>query len=173
LPIINTSHVIKLAFAGLLCVLLVTACSSPRATSSVGAPSGPNTIDQIRLVALPVALNLDRRPGVDGFGIKVYGLNQNQAKPQEIRRGTIEIVMYDGLLPSGTNVIEPRCTWSYPATELRQYELKSTIGLAYQIAPRWGEKKPEHNRITVVARYKMDADTMIESAPSVISVPSQ
>jgi hypothetical protein len=131
----------------------------------------PDSIDQIRLVALPVALNLDRRPGLDGFGVKVYGLSYKQPKPQPIRRGIIEILMYDGLLPSGTNQVQPRCAWSYAASELGQYELHSTIGLAYQFAPRWGENKPTQNHITVVARYRPAEDQLIESAPSVIAVP--
>ena len=172
LPRINTPQAIRLSFAAVLCIVVATACSSRRVAFSRDS-SGAEAVDQIRLVALPVALNLDRRPGTDGFGVKIYGLSQSHAKPQPIRQGAIEILMYDGLLPSGTNVVEPLCTWSYPAAELRQYELKSTIGLAYQLAPRWGDKRPTQNRITVMGRYKRDADAVVESAPSVITIPSQ
>ena len=156
-----------------MCLLLITACSTPRSGPLLGDDSGDAVVDQIRLVAIPVALNLDRRPGVDGFGVKVYGLSSSHAKPRPIRQGSVEILMYDGLLPSGTNAVEPRSVWTYSADELRKYELKSTIGLAYQIAPRWGVNKPVHNRITVVARYNPTADTVVESAPSVITIPSQ
>jgi hypothetical protein len=160
-----------LSFAGLVGLIFLSACSTPSSAPLLGSDSGSDAVDQIRLVAIPVALNLDRRPGVDGFGVKVYGLSSSRAKPQQIRQGSIDILMYDGLLPLGTNALEPKCTWSYTATDLRQYELKSTIGLAYQIAPRWGTNRPAHTRITVMARYKPAADTVIESAPSVITVP--
>ena len=80
--------------------------------------------------------------------------------------------MFDGVL-IGTNAIEPLCTWTYSAGELRQYEMNSTIGLAYQFAPRWGDKRPNQNRFTVVARYNPDGEKALESAPSVISVGQQ
>jgi hypothetical protein len=154
-------------------ILLLSGCAGRSPKPAAPAATDAGQIDQIRLVAVPVALNLDRRPGLDGFGVKVYGLSHSHAKPQAIRRGNIEILMYDGLLPGGTNDVQPRCAWNYPASDLGQYEMISTIGLAYQFAPRWGDTKPTHNRITVIARYKPHADAIIESAPSVITVPAQ
>jgi len=157
----------------MLLMLLLPGCSTSR-TAKAPPTSTVTTrhVDEIRLVAVPMALNFDRQPGPDGFAVKVYGLNHGSVRPQEIRQGAIQLFMFDGVL-IGTNAIEPLCTWTYSAGELRQYEMNSTIGLAYQFAPRWGDKRPNQNRFTVVARYNPDGEKALESAPSVISVGQQ
>lgn len=129
-------------------------------------------IDQLRLLSVPVALNLDQRPGTDGFCVKVYGVSRSHPKPVPIRNGIVEIMMFDGLLTGSTNAPQPLCTWKYTAEQLPQYELKAAVGTGYQLAPTWGEKRPLQNRITVVARYLSTAGLTLASAPSVISVPS-
>lgn len=161
-----TCHVVILLWA----LLLLTACRSPRPKSSPPSIASSARIEQIHLIAFPVALNLDQRPGVDGFGIKIYALSRERPKPFAIRGGAIEVIMYDGLL-TGTNVVEPRASWRYSASELPKYEVKGAVGAGYQIGPRWGTNLPLQSRITVIARYHPADGPFLQSAPSIIAIP--
>jgi hypothetical protein len=151
-------------------VALLAACSSPR--PKTGAPAAaPMTgrIEEIHLLAIPMALNLDQKPGLDGFGIKVYAINRALPKPLPIRDGTLEILMYDGFVDD-TNA-RPRCTWKYQPEELAKYERTATVGPAYEFAPRWTTNNPSQNRITVIARYTSPEGAPLDSAASIIAVP--
>ena len=157
----------------MLVVIGLLGCASPKVKTPTTPPAEGLAIDQLRLLSVPVALNLDQQPGLDGFCVKVFGVSRSHPKPVPIREGVVEIMMFDGLLPKGTNAPQPLCTWKYAAEELPQYELKGAVGTGYQLSPLWGEKRPARNRITVFARYLSPAGFTLGSAPSVISIPSQ
>lgn len=133
------------------------------------ADSGP--VDEINLLAIPVALNLDARPGPDGFVIKIYASNKKRPKPVPLENGTLEVLMFDGI-PGTTAELSapPLRTWTYPGDSLRQYEIRTSIGIGYQFAPQWGDAPPAQSRISVVARYTSREGATVTSAPSIISV---
>src|SRR6185369_2066764 len=67
----------------------------PRPAVSEG--SAQSGIHELNLLAIPVALNFDQKPGPDGFIVKVYAGNRRQPKPLPIENGKLEIIMYDGI----------------------------------------------------------------------------
>ena len=158
-----------------LCLLatgLWSGCvSEPKSRKPAAASSGGGTIEEINLLAVPVALNLDDKPGLDGFAIKVYAGSRKLPKPIAIQSGKIEVLMYDGIpgVTEGAS-LEPRRVWTYTAAELKPFEIRTSIGTGYQLAPLWGDAAPTRNKITVVVRYISPEGRSITSAPSVISV---
>jgi hypothetical protein len=165
------------AASGVCCLLLGLALASGLgcvAEKEVRKPvyhsdsTGGGLIQEINLLAMPVALNFDRQPGPDGFLIKIYASNRKRAKPFAIETGNIEIMMYDGLPDSASE--RPRRTWAYTAEELRPYVIQTSIGVGYQVAPLWGEAKPTHSKIAVLVRYTPLEGPPISSAPSIIAV---
>ena len=133
--------------------------------------TGGQPITEINLLAIPVALNFDDKPGPDGFVIKVFANSRKRPKTQPIESGTIDVLMFDGV-PGGPDSasLQPLRIWSYSAQELKSFEVHGSIGTGYQLAPRWGDAKPTGNSISVVVRYTARSGASIASAPSVISV---
>lgn len=158
------------ACAALLLGLASGCVSEKQARKSVPAvePSGP--IRQINLLAVPVAWNLDSRPGPDGFVIKIYAGNPKRPKPVPIDSGSIEVRMYDGI-PGVTAPADtaPRRVWTYTAAELRLYQIQSSIGPGYQLVIPWGDAKPASDKITVVVSYAPPQGAPVVSAPSIIA----
>lgn len=155
------------------CVLcLGVGCVTESPNASAGA-RGPSTaaIEEINLLAIPVAVNLDQNPGLDGFVIKVYASNRSRPKPMIIGSGTIEVFMFDGIMGFTTaHDAAPRQTWQYPAAELKEFQIESSIGTAYQLALTWGESGPTGSKISVLVRYTPPQGPPVISAPSIISV---
>ncbi len=163
-----------LVLAAVLLLATATGCVSeprqskpaPRVTDSGDAP-----IQEIDVLALPVALNLDQKPGPDGFLIKVFATNRKKPKAIAIDEGKIEVFMFDGVLGITQPVTsEPKQTWTYSAKDLKLYEIRSSVGIGYQLSPTWGDAKPAGSKITVGVRYTPPNGRFINSAPSVISV---
>ncbi|MFO1497711.1 MAG: hypothetical protein U1G07_04840 [Verrucomicrobiota bacterium] len=164
---------VKLFSLSLVACLLAGCVSEPKAKAPVSHSDGDGggPIDEINLLAIPVALNMDQNPGLDGFVIKVYASNHSRPKPVAIERGKIEILMFDGI-PGVTRdaAAQPRRVWTYAAEELKPFEIHTSIGTGYQLAPLWGADEPSGNKITVGVRYTPPQGPAVNSAPSIISV---
>ena len=146
---------------------LLVGCSS--GDKRLTAPTrGP--ITELHMLAVPVALNLDPRPGPDSLAVKIYAGNLRDAKPVAITSGTLELMMFDGILKKSTNAPTPLHTWTYPARELPRYQFKASIGIGYEFTASWTTNKPTAAKITLISRYLPDSGTPIYSAPSTISV---
>ena len=152
-------------------LLLLPACvSENQSKAPVPAPASAGRIQEINLLALPMALDFDGLPGVDGFVLKIYATNRKATKPLPLDDGKVEVLMYDGIPnPSGPG-LQPAKIWTFTATELKRYEIHTSIGVGYQLSLLWGEAKPSRNRISVIARYTSAAGAILTSAPSVIAV---
>jgi len=124
---------------------------------------GGGAIDSLSVLSFPVAVNLDGVPGTDGFAIKVYAGNLRTAKTREITRGSLEVLLYDGV--KGSDSAPPLRTWTFTAEQLRQYRIHATIGVGYQLALRWGENRPTQPRFSIVTRLAR------EGLPDVVSAP--
>jgi hypothetical protein len=149
-----------------------TAEKSDRA-AAVAAPA-QSPIDELNMLAVPVALNLDHLPGLDGFMIKVYPARRKQPKSVPIENGQLEIFMYDGLVSVDTvEVPKPKRVWTYTAAELKKFEIRTAIGVGYQFAPLWGEARPTRDKITVIVRYTSSSGAMVSSAPSAVAISLQ
>lgn len=149
-----------------------TGCVTERAAGPpIQGRSAGAAIEEINLLAIPVAVNLDQTPGLDGFVIKVYASNRDRPKPVQIEDGALDIFMFDGILGVTTTASsEPLRTWHYTAAEIGEFEIKSSIGTGYQFALLWGGAEPPGSKISVVVRYTPARGTPVVSAPSIISV---
>lgn len=155
-----------------LCLGAGVGCVTESRNASAGT-RGPSTaaVEEINLLAIPVAVNLDQNPGLDGFVIKVYASNRSRPKPMIIGSGTIEVFMFDGIMGFTTaQDAAPRQTWQYSAAELKEFQIESSIGTAYQLALTWGESGPTGSKISVLVRYTPPQGSPVISAPSIISV---
>jgi hypothetical protein len=152
----------------LIAAMMVAGCSSSR--PSPGG-SAPRLVERLDLLLTPVALDLDGRPGADGFGVRIYASNRRSAFGSPILEGTLEILMYDGTIRTDELAkATPLRTWRYPASELKPHSQKTSIGLGYRFGLSWGEQRPRGDRITVVARYQGPGDYVVVSAPGAISL---
>ena len=142
------------------------ACSSPRSSSASGAT---RPIERLDLLLTPMALDLDGRPGADGFGVRVYASGRRSAFGSPIGQGALEILMFDGTIRAeDLPLATPLRTWRYEAAELKPFAQKTSIGTGYRFALSWGEQKPRGERITVLARYVAPDKLTVTSAPGAI-----
>jgi hypothetical protein len=163
-----------LAALMLLSLLLGSAgcvTSGPRAKP---APNGRSSgrIDELDLVTMPVAVNLESKLGLNGIEVKIYACDYQRPKPQPIKEGTLEILMFEGLVGDSFDQTN-RCRhlWSFPARDLVTSAVSTTVGTGYLFPLAWGKDRPHADKITVVARYLPPQGPMIYSAPSYISIP--
>jgi hypothetical protein len=130
-------------------------------------------LDEINLVALPVPINLESLPGIDGIVVKIYGVNYKHPRTQPIDSGTLEILMYDGLVRgSADETNQCRHIWTFTAQELQAYAFTTTVGTGYFFRLGWGKDKPQRDKITVVARYQPRQGQAVYCAPSYIAIPA-
>jgi len=154
-------------------LLCLAGCGTARdGNSDTARPS--KGIGELHLLAVPLAINSDQSPGADGFAVKVYAVDPTRPKTQPIGEGTLEILMFDGLIPGtfpGTN--SPRHVWTYPAIQLPRYKHTGIVGDGYEFTPHWTTNQPKADQITVAARYRPLQGPPVLSAPSIITVVSQ
>ena len=120
---------------------------------------------------MPVAVNLDARPGADGFAIKIYAGGRGNPRPTAITKGTLEILMYDGVLMAPRpEEVPPLHRWTFTANYLDAHQFRTAIGIGYAFTLAWETNRPMQNRITVLARYVPPEGSPVYSSPSTLSV---
>ncbi len=147
--------------------LWLAACSTPPRPRVFPATGD---LVELNVITLPVGLDLDGRPGLDGFSIKVFGNTTSNPKPVPIRAGTLEVVMFDGSIYGLTNLPPPLKIWSFSGAELRQHEFTARIGTGYEFLLAWGTNVPTRRMITVGARYTAPDGRIMTSSPSSVTV---
>jgi hypothetical protein len=139
-------------------------------------PSGPpaatkGPVEQLHLLTGPAALDLDQVPGPDGFAARVYASSGQTSATVVLSQGTLEILMFDGLLKdTNAAAATPLRVWTFPAGQLRKYEQRTSVGVAYVLTLLWGESRPTQSRVTVAARYLPAKGPPLSSGASTISV---
>ena len=147
--------------------LLLCGCSSPKQQSELFSAG---ELVQLNIITSPVGLDIDGRPGLDGFSAKVYANTPNNPKTVRIRGGVLEVLMFDGTLYGLTNVPPPLRIWTFPSEELRTHEFNGRIGTGYEFLLPWGGDRPTHRIITVAARYTSANGNVLTSRPSSVTV---
>lgn len=153
-----------LSFVSVAFALLLLGCASDGPLTSHGP------ITELNMLAVPVALNLDGLPGPDTVAVKIYAGNPREAKPVPITSGSLELLMFDGLLKKSTNAPTPLQIWTFPARQLKRYEFKASIGTGYELTASWTTNKPRAAKITLISRYVPDSGAPIYSSPGTISI---
>jgi len=135
-------------------------------------PGGAGEIDALHVFSLPVALDLDGRPGPDGFGLTVYASNAGGAKGIPIKDGRVEILMFDGALAADaiTNA-QPRRVWTFTPTELKKQAIHTSLGTGYRFTLPWLDRPPTQSRITILARIASARRPPVQSAATIVAVP--
>jgi hypothetical protein len=131
-----------------------------------------NTVRELHLFGVPVAVNLDQDPDPDGFAVTVYAANGRAASGLPIKKGRLEIALYDGGKVKISPEHQPLRVWTYDSAALKAHVARSSIGWGYRFAPIW-ETHPTRDRFTVVVRYVAPTGEIIASSPSVISMRLQ
>jgi hypothetical protein len=154
--------------AVLLLAVVLSGCRSPAPD-----PVRQYAVEELNLLAMPVALNLDNLPGPDGFAVKVYAGSRAEPKPIRITHGTLEVVIYDGVVPvTALLATPPLRVWRFGPDQLPLYETKTSIGVGYDFTLSWEENRPARNQITVTSRYTSPEGRVLYAAPTPITVIS-
>lgn len=154
---------------GLAAVLLLGGCSSPGGKPLIPAATSGELLE-LNVLTAPVGLDIDGRPGIDGFSVKVFANNASNPKPVPIRSGTLEILMFDGTLFGRTNLPPALRTWMFTSEQLRLYEFTARIGTGYEFLLAWGENVPTRRIISVGARYTAPDGHVLTSSLSSVTV---
>jgi hypothetical protein len=149
---------------------LLSACVSGQKKAARPQAEVPGDVVEVHLMTSPIGLNLDNTPGPDGFEAKIFFNDGRNPKPVPVRKGALEILMFDGTLRAGGEGVQPLKTWRFSMEELAALEFKSKIGTGYNFTLAWGENKPTRQNISVAARYIPSAGEPIFSAPSTVTV---
>ncbi len=160
-----------LCAVALLMMLLGSGC----ATGGAGGGSAGNSgVDQLHLFAVPVAVDIDQLPGPDGVAVRVYASSGERAKGVTIKKGLLEILMYDGAMTEINPANQtPLRTWSFQPEQLKAGSGSSSLGVGYRFVLPWEQNVPTLGRVTVLARYTAPKGRPIYSSPSGISVTAK
>ncbi len=163
-----------LVLLGRILVLLLVGWVAGPIKSDAASARGP--IDELHLFSLPAAVNLDPKPGPEGFEIRIYGSTGEKAKGVAITSGTLEVLMMDGVVSAAeaAGKSKPLKVWSFTPAELKRSVSKSALGIGYRMTLRWDESAPKRESITVIARYvPPKGGDSIYSSPVTISISSK
>lgn len=159
---------VGVALAGIAIVVGFSGCASNGSRTGDAAPAS-GAIEQLHLLVTAVALDMDGKPGPDGFGARVYASSRTSAEAIPITGGKLEIAMYDGTVQSAeVGAGKPLQTWLFEPKKLRGLVQRTAIGVGYAFALAWGENKPTQNRVTIIARYHSGKASAIVSAPGIV-----
>lgn len=126
-------------------LLLLASCATTPSSSQVS---------QVHLFGLPIAIDLDQRPGPDGISIRVFASKPEMARGLPIRSGTLEVLAFDGPVPPGKPLpAQPMATWSFNPDQLKPMASTSSLGTGYQLTLAWPGQPPTKTHVTVLARY--------------------
>lgn len=136
-----------------------------------GAGSRREALAELHLFGLPVALNLDGKPGPDGIGVRIYASAAGLAKGIPITRGTLEVLMFEGVVSDSEMRLKPaHHTWTLPADALQPFVSETSLGTGYQLALKWEQHFPRTPVVTVMARYHSPEGADLRSAANTVSV---
>ena len=157
--------------ARLACIVVLWILGAGCGGGGKAARGGRDTVADLHLFGVPVALNLDGVPGPDGIGVRIYASGPGIARGVAIRQGTLEVVLFEGVVDAGAiGTTQPLKVWSFDAPALKPLVAETSLGLGYQLALRWGAERPTDTVVTVVARYRSPAGAVIYSTSNTISV---
>lgn len=132
------------------------------------------SIESLHLFGLPIALEIDGRPGPDGIGIRLFASAGTQARGVPIQRGTLEVLLFEGTVQEADlRTTTPRKVWTLTPVNLRPYESKTSLGVGYQLALRWENQRPRQNAATVVARYRTPGGKEIYSDANALTLTTR
>lgn len=145
-------------------------CLAGCVSAGRGGSSG-GAVGEIHLFGVPVTLTAPGKSAPAGIGVRIYASAQGGSRGIPIRKGVLEVLMFDGPVPEGGVATQtPLKIWSFSPEQLRAYTDVSFLGDGYQLALPWEKSVPKSRIITVAARYRNGSGGVLYSAPGAISV---
>jgi len=163
----------------LVCVLLSLSCVTEYSGSNQRLRSHPiaqptkissNEIVEINLMAVPVGLNFDDSPSLDGVSLKLFFMTADYPKAVDVVDGEVEVLMFDGLFVSDNQSPPLKKRWRFDVGELSRYGYESVLGYGYELNLPWGSDVPERNNVSVVVGFRRSDGEWLVSKSSTISV---
>ena len=157
-----------------LLLLLAGLAGCASGTSRPAGSGASRAVERLDLLLTAVAVDLDGKPGPDGFGARVYASNRRSSLGTAVTAGRLEILMFDGVVRAeDLATAKPLRVWTYDADALRPIAQRTSIGTGYQFGLAWGDRQPTHERITIVARYVASDAFTVLSAPGSIPLTNR
>lgn len=158
------------AFGAVLLLALGGAAWLGCAAPKIRRPTG-DRLTELHLFGVPVALELNGRPGPDGLGVRIYATAGPAARGIAIRRGTLDILMFEGPVdPALIASLPAQQVWSFSAANLSTLAAETSLGIGYQLALRWEKAPPREPLVTVVARYRSPEGQIFYSTADAIAI---
>jgi hypothetical protein len=154
----------------LLAITTFCACTSTAPSAGTSSSPAKNRITQLNVITVPVALDLDGKPGPDGVAVKLYANNPEHPKALRMREGTLEFIMFDGTFHGRTNPPPIVQSFTFAASEFRLHEFNSKLGWGYEFTLRWGTNLPTQRIMSIGARYTAPNSRPIVSRTSSVTV---
>lgn len=171
---IPSGRALSAALYLLAAVLFLPGCGTTNSGGNKTAKAvfSASRVDELSLVTMPMAIGVNNQQGVDGIAIKVYASSRRAPKPQPIKEGILDVLMYDGIVQASQPANRPpRHQWTFSPSDLTRYTVTATIGTGYLLALSWGADQPQDDKITVIVRHTPAQGPPVYSAPSYISIP--
>ena len=131
-------------------------------------------MEELHLFTTPTAINLDAKPGPDGFEARLYASPRLHAHGSTITQDSLELLMFDGVVsPERIDTETPLRIWQFKPNDLRKYATDTSLGVGYRFALNWEDSVPTQSSITLVARLRPASGGAIYSAPSVITLAAK
>ena len=127
--------------------------------------SGVGAVDSIRLFTSPSVLNLDNKPGVDGFTAKIYALDQDMPKPIKVNKGEIEFLLYESTIDG-----DPLQIWKFDSKKLKKHMLTTQIGVVYDFRLLWAPANVPKRKAAILAQYRSVDGKLIKAVPVVLPI---
>ena len=127
--------------------------------------SGVGSVDSIRLFTSPAVLNLDNKPGVDGFTAKIYAIDEDRPKPIKVNAGEIEFMVFESTIES-----EPLQVWKFDTKKLKRHMATTQIGVVYDFRLIWDSTKAPKRKAAILAQYRSVDGKVIKAVPVVLPI---
>ncbi|MBI5799211.1 MAG: hypothetical protein HZA92_00585 [Verrucomicrobia bacterium] len=165
---LTSRRLANLPVCGLLLALFcLQGCTSPTGGGLISRRG--DSIHELHLFVLPVALKSAEPGAHGGFAVRVFASSRAHAKGVPIRGGTLEILAYDGTPQlAASQTVKPDQVWAYPAVKLPSLAVSGSLGTGYELTLPWQGPRPASSRLSLVARHTGASGAVLLTSPVVI-----
>ena len=159
-------------------MLLAAAIAVGMAGCVAGRDSPPRpvaAVNSVEMMGLPAAVDLDGRPGPDGWAVQVFLFQaESSSKVRTVTvSGTLQFLLLAGDV-AGSDLLTatPIHTWSFTGPQLSRNVIRRLGLWGYGLRLQWPTPRPQAGTVTLVVRYKPpEGDRWVYAKPTVSIVP--
>jgi len=154
--------------AAALLALWPAGCTGPERVTST-PPQAVGDVDDILVLADPVAANWDGQVGSDGLDVGVLLFRHDRKLPVTVK-GTLELRLYEGVVRAeDLSKARPLRTWRFDSAQLRSLLGRTPAGWGYALRLPWGPNRPATSSVTLTARYIAPSGRTVHAPPVAIA----